>query len=73
MANKKISNEELRWQAESDANTMMRYQEILSDKARMNRAVKEAERQAKDLNRRANAMQSAAKIKTTPRTSGRKR
>lgn len=64
----KVSKQDLQWQAESDANTMMRYQEIMSDKARMNRAIKEAEKQAKDLNRRANAMQNAAKVKTGTRT-----
>ena len=31
----KMSADEKRWQAESDANTMMRYQEIMSDKKRM--------------------------------------
>lgn len=70
---KKVSSDELKWQAESDANTMMRYQEIMSDKARMGRAIKEAERQAKDLNKRANAMQSAAKMRTTTRSTGRKK
>lgn len=70
---KKVSSDELKWQAESDANTMMRYQEIMSDKARMDRAIKEAERQAKDLNKRANAMQSAAKMRTTTRGTGRKK
>lgn len=70
---KKVSSDELKWQAESDANTMMRYQEIMSDKARMGRAIKEAERQAKDLNKRVNAMQSAAKMRTTTRGTGRKK
>lgn len=64
----KTSKQELQWQAESDANTMMRYQEIMSDKARMNRAIKEAEKQAKDLNKRASAMQNAAKVRTVART-----
>lgn len=64
----KTSKQELQWQAESDANTMMRYQEIMSDKARMNRAIKEAEKQAKDLNKRASAMQNAAKVRTMSKT-----
>lgn len=68
-----LNKDELRWQAESDARTMAEYQQILGDKARMNRAIKEAEKQAKDLNKRASAMQSAAKIRTNTRTSGRKR
>ena len=57
--------QEQQWQAESDAHTMAQYQEILSDKARMSRAIKEANKQAQDLNRRANAMRSAANTKAT--------
>ena len=60
MMNNKMTKEErterLRWQAEDDAMTMARYQEIINDKARMNRAVKEAKRQANDLQKRANNM-----------------
>lgn len=41
--------------------TMARYQEIMSDKARLNRAVKAAKQQAADLNKRAAAMNAAAK------------
>lgn len=55
----KISADEKRWQAESDANTMMRYQEIMSDKKRMLAAQKEAKRQAEALTKRANAMKLA--------------
>lgn len=54
-------NQELKWQAESDAQTMATYQEIMSDKARMNRAVKVARTKAADLSKRANAMQNVAK------------
>ena len=36
------SSDELRWQAESDAQTMATYQTIIGDKARMNRAIKVA-------------------------------
>jgi len=61
----KMTKQDLQWQAESDASTMARYQEILSDKARMNRAIKEANRQAQDLNKRAAAMRSAAKVKSS--------
>lgn len=60
MANSR-TREEQRWQAESDARTMATYQEIMSDKARMGRAVKVARQQAKDLTQRANAMQNVAK------------
>ena len=69
----KLTKQDLQWQAESDARTMANYQEIVGDKARMSRAIKEAERQAKDLNKRASAMQNAAKVRTSTRTSGRKR
>lgn len=56
---------ELRWQAESDAQTMASYQEIMGDKARMNRAIKVAKSKAADLTKRASAMQNVAKTKTT--------
>lgn len=66
--------QEQQWQAQDDANTMARYQEIMQDKARMNRAIKEANKQAQDLTKRASAMKSAANMKTTSaRTSGRKK
>lgn len=68
----KMTKQDLQWQAESDARTMANYQEILGDKARMNRAIKEAEKQAKDLSKRASVMQSAAKARVS-RASGRKR
>lgn len=57
--------DELRWQAESDAQTMASYQEIMRDKARMNRAIKVAKSKAADLTKRASAMQNVAKTKTT--------
>lgn len=57
--------DELRWQAESDAQTMASYQEIMGDKARMNRAIKVAKSKAADLIKRASAMQNVAKTKTT--------
>lgn len=54
------SIEERKWQAESDARTMAEYQQILSDKPRMQRAVKVAKQQAADLSKRATAMQNVA-------------
>lgn len=57
--------DELRWQAESDAQTMASYQEIMGDKARMNRAVKVAKSKAADLIKRASAMQNVARTKAT--------
>nr|DAF12148.1 MAG TPA: hypothetical protein [Crassvirales sp.] len=59
------NSEELRWQAESDAQTMATYQEIMGDKARMNRAIKVARSQAADLTKRANALQNVAKTKSS--------
>lgn len=56
--------QEQQWQAESDARTMASYQEILGDKARMQRAVKVAKQQAADLSKRASAMQSVAQSRT---------
>lgn len=55
---------ELRWQAESDASTMATYQEIMNDKARMRRAINVAKSKAADLSKRASAMQSVAKTGT---------
>lgn len=67
---RKITNEEkemrareLRWRAEEDARIMAQYQEIMNDKSRMNRATKEAQRQANDLQKRANAMKGVANRK----------
>lgn len=57
--------DELRWQAESDAQTMASYQEIMGNKARMNRAIKVAKSKAADLTKMASAMQNVAKTKTT--------
>lgn len=54
---------ELQWQAESDANTIAQYQEIISDKARLRRATTAARKQASNLTKRANAMSKAASIK----------
>lgn len=59
------SKEDLKWQAESDAQTMATYQEIMGDKSRMNRAIKVARSKAADLSKRANAMQNVAKTRTT--------
>ena len=52
---------DLQWQAEDDARTMARYQEIISDKARLKRATTAAIKEAANLTKRANAMATAAK------------
>lgn len=54
-------SQQQKWQAQDDAMTMARYQEIMSDKARLQRAVKVAKQQAEDLNKRAAAMSAVAK------------
>lgn len=48
MSKQKINN----WQAESDAYTLAQYQEIISDKKRLNAATKAAQKQVDDLNKR---------------------
>jgi hypothetical protein len=40
------------WQAENDAYTLAQYQEIISDKKRLNAAQKAAQKQVDDLNKR---------------------
>lgn len=60
-----MKDDEQRWQAESDASTMATYQEIMNDKARMNRAIKVAKTKAADLSKRATAMQNVARTKST--------
>ena len=64
-ANSKGSIESQQWQAESDASVMATYQEIMGDKARMRRAINMAKTRALDLTKRANAMQSVARTRTT--------
>jgi len=64
----KLSVDEKKWQAESDAETMARYEEIMSDSARRNAAVKAAKEKASDLNKRANAMNKVAGKSTTSKS-----
>jgi hypothetical protein len=65
MISKSRTKDEERWQAESDASTMATYQEIMSDRARMNRAIKVAKSKAADLSKRATAMQNVARTKSS--------
>lgn len=58
------NKQELVWQAEDDARTMARYQEIMSDKSRMTRAIKAAQKEANNLEKRTAAMKAAAGTKT---------
>ena len=56
-----VIKKELQWQAEDDARTMARYQEIISDKTRLKRATIAARKEAANLTKRANAMSATAK------------
>ena len=60
MAINKLSADEKRWRAESDAETMARYQEIISDSSRKKAAIAAAKTKASELTKRAQAMQFAA-------------
>lgn len=63
MVKSKMTKEEQKWMAQDDAQIMARYQEIIKDKTRMNRAVKEAQSQANDLQKRANIMKNVSKTR----------
>ena len=67
MVSRSKTSDEMKWQAESDASTMATYQEIMNDKARMNRAIKVAKAKAADLSKRASAMQNVARTKAIGR------
>ena len=56
MANRKMTEDELKWQAESDARIIEQYNEIINDKFRLDRAMKAAKKQEENLTERANAL-----------------
>lgn len=56
----KMTADERRWRAESDAETMARYEEIMSDASRKKAAISAARAKATDLNKRASAMTKVA-------------
>jgi hypothetical protein len=56
MNSRKLSEEELKWQSEEDARTLERYQEIIKDKQRLDRAVKAAKKTVDNLQERAAAL-----------------
>ena len=56
MAAKNMTEDELRWRAEEDARTLERYQEIMNDKPRLERAMKQAQKTIDNLQQRADAM-----------------
>ncbi len=51
-----MSEEELKWQAESDARILEQYQEIINDKERLDRAMKMAAKTVDNLEERAKAL-----------------
>ena len=53
------------WQAQEDAYTMARYEEIMQDASRKKAAIAEAKKQAADMNKRAAAMNKVANTKST--------
>ena len=65
MAKKKITIDEYDWQAEADAETLARYEEIIADSSRKRAAINAARQKAADLNKRATAMNKVAKTSTT--------
>lgn len=65
MASIKMTKDEQQWQAEDDARIIERYNEIINDKPRLNRAMKAAEKQVENLTERAKALnKSITGIKT---------
>ena len=56
MDKKKLSEYELRWQSEEDARVLERYQEIMNDKGRLDRAMKVAKKTVDNLKERAAAL-----------------
>lgn len=54
--------EQQKYQAQDDAYTMARYQEIMADKARAGRAIKAAKEQASSMQKQADSMKLAAGI-----------
>lgn len=55
-----LSFDEKKWQAEEDARTMARYQEIMSDTKRKSAAINAARLEASNLQKRADAMRLAS-------------
>lgn len=57
--------ERRQYQAEEDAYTMARYEELMQDKGRVKRAVSVARKRADDLKKQADTMSRVSKTKTT--------
>lgn len=54
-----MNQTEKKWQAEDDARTLARYQEIMSDNKRKAAAIKQARTEAANLQKRADSMKRA--------------
>lgn len=57
----KLSAQEKQWRAEDDARTLSRYQQIMSDKSRMNAANKALNKQIKEAEASLKNLRKAAK------------
>ena len=57
----KLKSNDAAWQADYDAETMARYQEIISDPKRKSAAMRAAKSKARDLERSYNNMKNVAK------------
>lgn len=55
----KMTADEKRWRAESDAETLARYQEIMQDSSRKKAAIKAANSKVADLTKRVDALKKA--------------
>lgn len=71
MASKKMNAEQRLWQAESDADMMARYEEIMASSSRRTAAINAAKKRAADLTSRAETMSRVAGV-TRNRNSKRK-
>lgn len=69
---KQMTADEKRWQAESDAETMARYEEIMNNSSRKAAAIRVAKTRANELTQRANAMQRVASTKSSKPTNKKK-
>lgn len=72
MANRTLSADEKRWRAESDAETMARYEEIMGDATRRRAAINAARNRAADLNKQAGVMSRVASTRSSKTTSKKK-
>lgn len=69
----KMSAEDKKWRADSDAETMARYEEIMADAERKRMAISAARSKAADMNKRAAAMNRVATGSRTVKPKARKK